>query len=99
MPDTTTMICPKCHGEMRTYERNGVLVDQCEECRGIFLDRGELEQLLDAQRGPERRDVRDQRRHDRHDHDHEHEHDYEGKSRGSRRTRASTFISDLLGGE
>lgn len=52
MPDTTTMICPKCHGEMRTYERNGVLVDQCDECRGIFLDRGELEQLLDRAARP-----------------------------------------------
>ena len=33
---------------MRTYERNGVHLDQCSECRGIFLDRGELERLLDA---------------------------------------------------
>jgi Zn-finger nucleic acid-binding protein len=30
---------------MRTYERNGVHVDQCENCRGIFLDFGELEAL------------------------------------------------------
>jgi len=34
---------------MRTYERNGVHVDQCGECRGIFLDRGELERLVDAE--------------------------------------------------
>ena len=34
---------------MRTYERNGVHVDQCAECRGIFLDRGELERLVDAE--------------------------------------------------
>ena len=34
---------------MRTYERNGVHVDQCTECRGIFLDRGELERLVDAE--------------------------------------------------
>ena len=34
---------------MRTYERNGVHVDQCTECRGIFLDRGELERLIDAE--------------------------------------------------
>ena len=43
------MTCPKCHGEMRVYERSGVTVDQCTECRGIFLDRGELERLLDAE--------------------------------------------------
>ena len=44
-----TLTCPKCQGAMRTYERNGVHVDQCGECRGIFLDRGELERLIDAE--------------------------------------------------
>jgi uncharacterized protein len=34
---------------MRAYERNGVTVDQCNECRGIFLDRGELEKLTTAE--------------------------------------------------
>jgi len=33
---------------MRSYERSGVTVDQCADCRGIFLDRGELERLIDA---------------------------------------------------
>ncbi len=44
-----SLTCPKCQGAMRTYERNGVHVDQCGECRGIFLDRGELERLIDAE--------------------------------------------------
>jgi Zn-finger nucleic acid-binding protein len=43
------MTCPKCHGDMRNYERSGVTIDQCTECRGIFLDRGELEKLFDAE--------------------------------------------------
>jgi Zn-finger nucleic acid-binding protein len=43
------MTCPKCHGEMRVYERSGVTIDQCTECRGIFLDRGELEKLFEAE--------------------------------------------------
>ncbi|MEV4535614.1 zf-TFIIB domain-containing protein [Asanoa sp. NPDC049518] len=43
------MTCPKCRGEMRTYERSGVTIDQCGECRGIFLDRGELEKLFEAE--------------------------------------------------
>ena len=34
---------------MRTYERNGIHVDQCTECRGVFLDRGELEHLITAE--------------------------------------------------
>lgn len=46
---TQTLICPKCGSEMRSYERNGVLVDQCTGCKGIFLDRGELERLVDAE--------------------------------------------------
>lgn len=45
----TTLTCPKCCGDMHTYERSGVTVDQCGECRGIFLDRGELERLVDAE--------------------------------------------------
>ncbi len=43
------MKCPKCQGEMRSYERNGIHIDQCAECRGIFLDRGELEHLINAE--------------------------------------------------
>ena len=43
------LTCPKCHAPMRTYERNGVHVDQCTDCRGIFLDRGELDRLIDAE--------------------------------------------------
>jgi uncharacterized protein len=46
---TTTMICPKCRGVMAAYERNGVLVEQCSDCRGLFLDRGELEHLISAE--------------------------------------------------
>ena len=50
----TDLICPKCPGLMRTYERSGVTVDQCADCRGIFLDRGELERLVDAEQGWQR---------------------------------------------
>ena len=45
----SNLVCPKCHAPMRSYERSGVHVDQCSECRGIFLDRGELEHLIDAE--------------------------------------------------
>ncbi|GAA0989127.1 zf-TFIIB domain-containing protein [Acrocarpospora macrocephala] len=39
------MQCPKCRGNMRTFDRNGVHIEQCDNCRGIFLDYGELETL------------------------------------------------------
>jgi hypothetical protein len=40
------MTCPKCGAAMRTHRRNGVTIEQCTKCHGIFLDRGELEQLI-----------------------------------------------------
>ena len=43
------LICPKCQSPMRSYERNGVTVEQCTGCRGLFRDRGELEKLIDAE--------------------------------------------------
>lgn len=46
---TTTLTCPKCGSDMRQYERNRVLVDQCTGCGGLFLDRGELERLQAAE--------------------------------------------------
>lgn len=39
------MQCPKCHAQMQTYNRNGIQIEQCSGCRGIFLDYGELESL------------------------------------------------------
>ncbi len=43
------VICPKCQNAMRTVDRLGVHIDQCDGCRGIFLDRGELEQIAAAE--------------------------------------------------
>jgi Zn-finger nucleic acid-binding protein len=39
---------------MRTYTRSGVQIEQCDNCRGIFLDYGELEALtrLETQYAP-----------------------------------------------
>lgn len=44
-PSGQTLTCPKCRGTMRTYERNGIHLEQCDSCRGVFLDVGELEAL------------------------------------------------------
>jgi uncharacterized protein len=45
----STLTCPKCGSQMRSYERNQVHVDQCTGCGGLFLDRGELEALVSAE--------------------------------------------------
>ncbi|MGE3663373.1 MAG: zf-TFIIB domain-containing protein [Pseudonocardia sp.] len=43
------MICPECQGRMHTVDRQGLHIEQCDRCRGIFLDHGELEQMLVAE--------------------------------------------------
>jgi Zn-finger nucleic acid-binding protein len=41
------MNCPRCGStSLDERERNGVTVDVCPSCRGVWLDRGELEKLL-----------------------------------------------------
>ncbi len=41
------MKCPICNeARMREVERNGVTIDICPDCKGVWLDRGELEKLL-----------------------------------------------------
>ena len=40
------MICPKCGQDMREQERSGILVDICPGCRGVWLDRGELDKII-----------------------------------------------------
>ncbi|MDQ0091849.1 Zn-finger nucleic acid-binding protein [Paenibacillus anaericanus] len=41
------MKCPVCDNvRMREVEKDGVLIDVCTECKGVWLDRGELDKLL-----------------------------------------------------
>src|SRR5665648_491948 len=41
------MLCPNCKTEnLVTSERQNVQIDHCPRCRGVWLDRGELEKLL-----------------------------------------------------
>lgn len=47
----TSLRCLRCAGQMRAYVRSGVAIEQCQDCRGIFLDGGELERLIDAEGG------------------------------------------------
>ena len=41
------LMCPNDNAAMQTMERGGVQFDMCPSCRGVWLDRGELEKLLD----------------------------------------------------
>lgn len=44
------MRCPSCGTRLVELERSEVLIDACPECRGVWLDRGELDRILDRER-------------------------------------------------
>ncbi|KYG61410.1 hypothetical protein AZI86_16995 [Bdellovibrio bacteriovorus] len=51
------MKCPHCKDkDLVMSERKGVEIDYCPECRGIWLDKGELDKILDRSREEEGRD-------------------------------------------
>lgn len=41
------MLCPVCQVALIMTDRNGVEIDYCPKCRGVWLDRGELEKLIE----------------------------------------------------
>ena len=46
LKDLHFMRCPKCGHEMKETALEGILVDQCTFCEGLYFDAGELGQLL-----------------------------------------------------
>jgi Zn-finger nucleic acid-binding protein len=41
------MKCPVCNVDLLMTDKQGVEIDYCPTCRGIWLDRGELEKLVE----------------------------------------------------
>ena len=41
------MNCPVDNTELRITDRQGIEVDYCPKCRGVWLDRGELDKLIE----------------------------------------------------
>ncbi len=41
------MKCPHCQTNLLMSERQGVEIDYCPECRGVWLDRGELDKIME----------------------------------------------------
>ncbi|MBT9155770.1 MAG: hypothetical protein DDT37_00738 [Firmicutes bacterium] len=90
------MLCPVCSNvELKMSERKGVEVDYCPKCRGVWLDRGELDKIIDLsaperEEREERRPERDDRRPERFDEDRR-------DSRDTRDTRDPRRRKSLLG--
>lgn len=47
------LVCPKCGDSLDEIESEDVKLDRCENCGGIYMDRGEVEMLLSLSRGRE----------------------------------------------
>jgi Zn-finger nucleic acid-binding protein len=85
------MNCPICNVTLLMAEKQGIEIDYCPQCRGIWLDRGELEKIIEKSAQVEVRDDRDYRGEKRHyDHDDHHDsHDYKYK-------RKRGFLGDMF---
>ena len=52
------LLCPNCNVAMQNVARSGVELDMCPQCRGVWLDRGELEKILEGGREVRQADVK-----------------------------------------
>ena len=87
------LMCPNCDAAMQAVQRATVEFDMCPQCRGVWLDRGELEKLMAMERGEPRsapprlpdydkpRDRGDDRGDYRHDDDRRHDQHGRGKKK------------------
>ncbi|MGK6320771.1 zf-TFIIB domain-containing protein [Sphingomonas sp. DT-204] len=89
---TTTMSCPVCQTTLVPTVREAIEIDHCPSCRGVWLDRGELDKIIErsnAAFGGDRDRDDDRRRYEqprRYDDDHRHKQHYKRKS----------FLSELF---
>ncbi|MER3412095.1 MAG: hypothetical protein C4305_07260 [Thermoleophilia bacterium] len=77
------MQCPVDGTALAMAERHGVEIDYCPQCRGVWLDRGELDKII-AQAEPP---AQDRERYDDEEDDGE-----QGGRRGGKRRRLSGFF-------
>ena len=104
------MKCPNCNETLLITNRQNVEIDYCPQCRGIWLDRGELDKLLDfaasnsasQSRGDdsyERRNNDYQDRHDRSDRYDDRDRRYDGhygKDGHRYPKKKKSFLSDFF---
>lgn len=90
---TGRLLCPACQELLVPVDRGGVEIDYCPNCRGVWLDRGELDKILErAAMGASRPTARQLPQHEQwHDHDDDHE-----RKPPRKRKRLKSFLEDLF---
>ncbi len=46
MSNAQGLLCPTCRVDLVMSERQGIEIDYCPKCRGVWLDRGELDKII-----------------------------------------------------
>ena len=97
------MKCPSCNADLLLSERQGIEIDYCPSCRGVWLDRGELDKIIERSvpqpRGREEDHGREYRTEESHHGHHDDDHDYYIDPKTGRRKRkggALGFLGDLF---
>ncbi|MGV3487057.1 MAG: zf-TFIIB domain-containing protein [Tuberibacillus sp.] len=95
------MFCPVCDNvRMREVEREGVLIDICPNCKGVWLDRGELDKLLEevrAIRQPFNEWYHEHGDKDYHEHsDHYGDHKYKGHKKHKKKRSFFDMFDDMF---
>jgi Zn-finger nucleic acid-binding protein len=87
------MLCPIDGSTLLLSERQGIEIDYCPQCRGVWLDRGELDKLID--RSDDDDDDRDRRRDvDRRDDDYRRDREYAPSQHRPKKKKG--FLSDIF---
>ena len=45
--EVSAMHCPVCQVPLAMSDRQGIEIDYCPQCRGVWLDRGELDKIIE----------------------------------------------------
>lgn len=54
------LLCPACRVDLVMSERQGIEIDYCPKCRGVWLDRGELDKIIERSASEEVRGAQPQ---------------------------------------
>jgi Zn-finger nucleic acid-binding protein len=92
----TGMLCPIDQSELVITDRQGVEIDYCPKCRGIWLDRGELDKIIDRGAAYERRDDDDDDWDDRRSAQEHGARGYESTQRPPQRKKKRSFLSEMF---
>jgi uncharacterized protein len=92
------MLCPIDGSTLLLSERQGIEIDYCPQCRGVWLDRGELDKLIERGDDDDDRDRRrdvDRRDVDRRDDDYRGDREY-APSQYRPKKKKKGFLSDIF---